>query len=312
MAFENTRWIWHNGENIAFDKALIHSTAYGLHYGLGVFEGIRAYETPTGPAIFRLKEHLDRLYASAKVYGLEIPYTAEQLTAAICDNVAANGFTNCYIRPTAYFDSGSLGIRAVCPVSVTIIAWEWPSDFATKQEKGMRLTVSPWRKFHQTMMPTTAKSTGQYLNSILAVREAEQRGFDEALLLNAEGNVAEGAVENVFIIKDGKVKTNDENASILLGITRQSAIEIARHLGYEVEIGALKLDEVLDTDEIFLTGTAIEITPVREIDGKPIGNGARGPITQKIQQAYFDIVRGRNPQFAQWLTLVQQLASAKA
>src|SRR5262245_37731091 len=311
MAFENTHWIWHNGNNVAFDEALIHTTAYGLHYGLGVFEGIRAYETPSGPAIFRLQEHLDRLYASAKTYNFDIPYTPEQLSAAICDNVTANGFTNCYIRPTAYFDSGSLGIRAVCPVSVTIIAWEWPSDFAAKQERGMRLTVSPWRKFHQTMMPTTAKSTGQYLNSILAVREAEQRGFDEALLLNAEGNVAEGAVENVFIIKNGKVKTNDENSSILLGITRQSAIEIARYLGYEVEIGTLKLDEVLDADEMFLTGTAIEITPVREIDGQPIGNGARGPVTQKIQQAYFDIVRGRNPQFAIWLTPVQQLAKAQ-
>ena len=312
MSFEKTKWIWHNGKNIAFDEALIHTTAYGLHYGLGVFEGIRAYETPSGPAIFRLKEHLDRLYASAKVYGLEIPYSAAQLTAAICDNVEANGFTNCYIRPTAYFDSGSLGIRAVCPVSFTIIAWEWPSDFATKQEKGMRLTVSPWRKFHQTMMPTTAKSTGQYLNSILAVREAEQRGFDEALLLNAEGKVAEGAVENVFIIKDGKVKTNDESSSILLGITRQSAIEIARHLGYEVEIGTLSLDEVRNADEMFLTGTAIEITPVRELDGEPLGNGTRGPITQKIQQAYFDLVRGHNPQFAHWLTPVQQLATATA
>lgn len=308
MSFEQTKWIWHNGKNSAFDEALIHTTAYGLHYGLGVFEGIRAYETPTGPAIFRLKEHLDRLYASAKVYGLEIPYTAEQLSAAICDNVAANSFSNCYIRPTAYFDSGSLGIRPICPVSVTIIAWEWPSDFAAKQEQGLRLTVSPWRKFHQTMLPTTAKATGQYLNSILAVREAEQRGFDEALLLNAEGNVAEGAVENVFIIKDGKVKTNDENSSILLGITRHSAIEIAHHLGYEVEIGALSLDEVRKADEMFLTGTAIEITPVSEIDGQPIGHGARGPITQKIQQAYFDIVRGRDPQFLHWLTPVQQLA----
>jgi branched-chain amino acid aminotransferase len=157
----------------------------------------------------------------------------------------------------------------------------------------MRLTLSPWRKFHQTMMPTTAKATGQYLNSILAVREAAQRGYDEALLLNAEGNVAEGAVENVFIVKDGKLKTNDERSSILLGITRLSAMQIAQHLGIEVEVSSLSLDEVLDADEMFLTGTAIEITPVREIDGKPIGNGARGPITEKIQQAYFDIVRGR-------------------
>lgn len=312
MAFENTKWVWHNGQNIAWHQAMIHSSAYGLHYGTGVFEGIRAYETPNGPAIFRLKEHLDRLYASAKVYKLEIPFTPEELTQAISENITANGFTNCYIRPTAFFDSGSLGIRSICPVSVNILTWEWPSDFAAKQIEGMRLTVSPWRKFHQTMLPTTAKATGQYLNSILAVREAEQRGYDEALLLNAEGNVAEGAVENVFIIKNGVVKTNDENSSILLGITRLSAMQIAQHLGYEVEIGTLKLDEVLNADEMFLTGTAIEITPVREIDGKPIGNGARGPITEKIQQAYFDIVRGRKPEFLSWLTPVPQTASAKA
>lgn len=308
MSFEKTKWVWHNGQNIPFEQATIHSTTFGLHYGTGVFEGIRAYDTENGPAIFRLKEHLDRLYASAQVYDLDIPYTPEQLTQAICDNITANGFTNCYIRPTVFFDAGNLGIRARNPVSVNILTWEWPSDFATKQRDGMRLTLSPWRKFHQTMMPTTAKATGQYLNSILAVREAAQRGYDEALLLNAEGNVAEGAVENVFIIKNGKLKTNDERSSILLGITRLSAIQIAEHLGIEVEVGTLSLDEVLNADEMFLTGTAIEITPVREIDGKPIGNGARGPITEKIQQAYFDIVRGRKPEFLHWLTPVHPKA----
>lgn len=312
MAFEKTKWVWHNGQNLPFEQATIHSTAFGLHYGTGVFEGMRAYDTQNGPAIFRLKEHLDRLYASARVYNLDIPYTPEQLTQAICDNITANGFTNCYIRPTVFFDAGGLGIRARTPVSVNILTWEWPSDFAAKQRDGMRLTLSPWRKFHQSMMPTTAKATGQYLNSILAVREAEQRGYDEALLLNADGNVAEGAVENVFIIQDGKLKTNDERSSILLGITRLSAIQIAQHFGYEVEIGTLTLDEVLGADEMFLTGTAIEITPVREIDGKPIGKGGRGPITEKIQQAYFDSVRGRKPEFMNWLTPVRQTASAKA
>lgn len=312
MAFEKTKWVWHNGQNLPFEQATIHSTAFGLHYGTGVFEGMRAYETAQGPAIFRLKEHLDRLYASAKVYNLDCAYTPEQLTQAICDNITANGFTNCYIRPTVFSDAGGLGIRTRTPVSVNILTWEWPSDFAAKQRDGMRLTVSPWRKFHQSAIPTTAKATGNYLNSILAVREAEARGYDEALLLNADGNVAEGAVENVFIIKDGKLKTNDEQSSILLGITRLSAIQIAQHFGIPVEIGALTLDEVLNADEMFLTGTAIEITPVREIDGKPIGNGARGPLTEKIQQAYFDIVRGRKPEFMHWLTPVRKTASAKA
>lgn len=308
MAFEKTKWVWHNGRNIPFEQATIHSTAFGLHYGTGVFEGIRAYDTENGPAIFRLKEHLNRLYTSAQVYNLDIAYTPEQLTQAICNNITANGFTNCYIRPTVFSDAGGLGIRTRTPVSVNILTWEWPSDFAAKQRDGMRLTLSPWRKFHQSMMPTTAKATGQYLNSILAVREAEQRGYDEALLLNAEGNVAEGAVENVFVIKNGKLKTNDERSSILLGITRLSAMQIAQHFGIEVEIGTLTLDEVLSADEMFLTGTAIEITPVREIDGKPIGSGVRGPLTEKIQQAYFDIVRGRQPEFMHWLTPVQPKA----
>ncbi len=316
MAFEKTKWVWLNGKLVTMDEAKIDATAFGLHYGVGVFEGQRAYETSSqsmsGPALFRNREHLERLAASAKTYQLDYPYSLDELTSAICETITANGFKNCYVRPTVYFDSGSLGIRAVNPVSVSILTWEWNSDFAAQQEKGMRLTVSPWRKFHQSMIPTTAKATGNYLNSILAVREAVARGFDEALLLNAEGNVAEGAVENVFIIKDGKLKTNDENASILLGITRRSAIEIAEHFGIPVEIGVLTLDEVMNADEMFLSGTAIEITPVREIDGKAIGDGKRGPLTEKIQQAYFDIVRGKYPQFMHWLTPVQQALPAAA
>ena len=312
MAFEKTKWVWLNGKLVTMDEAKIDATAFGLHYGVGVFEGQRAYETANGPALFRNREHLERLTASAKIYNLDFPYSLDELTVAICETITANGFKNCYIRPTVYFDSGSLGIRAVNPVSLSILTWEWGSDFAAQQTHGMRLTVSPWRKFHQSMIPTTAKATGNYLNSILAVREAVARGFDEALLLNAEGNVAEGAVENVFIIKDGKLKTNDESASILLGITRRSAIEIAQHFGIPVEVGVLTLDEVMNADEMFLSGTAIEITPVREIDGKAIGNGKRGPLTEKIQQAYFDIVRGKHPEFMHWLTPVQQALQAKA
>ena len=270
MAFEKTKWVWLNGKLTPFDEAKIHATAFGLHYGVGVFEGQRAYDTANGPALFRNHEHLERLAASAKTYNLDFAYTLDELTAAILETIAANELKNCYVRPTVYFDSGNLGIRAVNPVSVSILTWEWGSDFAVQQTHGMRLTVSPWRKFHQTMMPTTAKATGNYLNSILAVREAVARGFDEALLLNAAGNVAEGAVENVFIIKDGKLKTNDERSSILLGITRRSVIEIAQHFGIPVEIGTLTLDEVMNADEMFLTGTAIEVTPVREIDGKAI------------------------------------------
>lgn len=313
MSFEKTKWVWQDGEFLQWNDALIHSSAFGLHYGTGVFEGIRCYNTANGPAVFRLAEHLDRLYASAEVYKLNFPYTPAELTAAICETIRRNQFNNCYIRPTAYFDSGSLGIRAVCPVGFNILTWEWPNDFgAEKLTKGMRVTVSPYRKFHSSMIPTTAKATGNYLNSILAVREAAARGFDEAILLDINGNLAEGAVENIFLIKDGKLLTNDAQSSILMGITRASAMQIARGLGYEVEIRALQLDELLSADEAFLTGTAIEITPIREVDGRQIGNGARGPITEQIQQTFFEIVAGRKPEYKHWLHAVPSTVEARA
>ncbi|MFN0085212.1 MAG: branched-chain amino acid transaminase [Blastocatellia bacterium] len=305
MAFENTHWVWHNGELLRWDEARIHSSAFGLHYGAGVFEGIRCYETADGPAIFRLKEHLDRLYASAEVYNLKIGYSLEELTEAIRETIRRNEFRSCYIRPTAFFDTASLGIRAICPVSLNILTWEWPNDFgAEKAARGMRVTVSPYRKFHSSMMPTTAKATGNYQNSILAVREAAARGFDEAILLDMHGNLAEGAVENIFLVKNGRLITNDADSSILLGITRLTAIEIARDLGIEVEIRGIKLEELLDADEAFLTGTAIEIMPIREVDGRPIGAGARGPITERIQKTFFEAASGRSPAYRHWLTPV--------
>jgi branched-chain amino acid aminotransferase len=312
MSFEKTRWVWQNGEFLRWDEAKIHSSAFGLHYGVGVFEGLRCYETAEGPAVFRLKEHMDRLYASAQVYQLGIPYSQEELNEAICETIRRNDFTNCYIRPTAYFDSGSLGIRAVCPVGVNILTWEWPNDFgAEKLAKGMRVTVSSYKKFHSSMIPTTAKATGNYLNSILAVREAASRGYDEAVLLDMHGNLAEGAVENIFLVKNGRLLTNDQNSSILLGITRDSAMRIARDLGYEVEVRALKLDELLGADEAFLTGTAIEITPIREVDGRAIGAGARGPVTEAIQKTFFDVVTGRRQEYRHWLYPVYKEAGVR-
>jgi branched-chain amino acid aminotransferase len=307
MSLERTKWVWHNGQQLISDEAPLHPSAFGLHYGTGVFEGIRAYDTEEGPAVFRLREHLDRLFASARVYDLEIPYKREQLAEAICENIALNNFKDCYIRPIVYFDSGSLGIRAVCPVSVTILAWEWDEFLsAKKRTAGMRVTISPWTKFHSSMMPTTAKSCGQYLNSILAAREAASRGFDEAILLDMYGNLAEGAVENIFLVRDGRVMTNDEKSSILLGITRASVIEIACNLGYQVDIRALTPDDLLDADEAFFTGTAIEIAPIREVDGRVIGRGTRGPITEEIQKTFFEIVTGRNESYRDWLHLVSE------
>ncbi len=313
MSFEQTKWVWHNGQNIPFDRAKINVSAYGLHYGTGVFEGIRVYPTANGPAIFRLDEHLERLWYSASVYDLEIPYTFDELTEAICDNVRANGFETCYIRPLVFFDGESLGIRAACPVSVTILAWPWMNERdSDKYTKGLRATVSPWTKFHSTMMPTTAKATGQYLNAVLAVREAAQRGYDEAILLDIHGNLAEGAVENLFLVKAGRVITNDEKSSILLGITRASAIALARDLGYEVEVRAMKLDDLMKADEAFFTGTAIEIEPIASVDDQPIGSGVRGPVTKAIQQAYFEIVAGRHAKYQPWLHPVHQFERSES
>jgi branched-chain amino acid aminotransferase len=313
MSFEKTKWVWQNGQYLKWDEAKIHSSAFGFNYGTGVFEGIRCYETEDGPAVFRLKEHLERLYASAKVYDLKIPYTPEELTEAVCETVRRNRFKSCYIRPNVYFDSGSLGIRAICPVGVNILTWEWPNDFGSeKLTRGMRVTISPYRKFHPSMIPTTAKATGNYLNSILAVREAAARGFDEALLLDLHGTLAEGAVENIFLVHNGRLLTNDENSSILLGITRASVIEIARGLGCHVEIRTLTLEDLFTADEVFLTGTAIEIAPVREVDGRTIGNGKTRPLTEKIQRAYFEIVNGRNPQYRHWLHPVRKTVEVSA
>jgi branched-chain amino acid aminotransferase len=302
MSFERTEWIWQNGQQVPWEEANIHPSAYGLHYGMGVFEGVRAYEALEGPAVFRLKEHLDRLYASAGICGIEIPHTQVELTEAISENISLNDFKNCYIRPIVYWDSGGLGIRSVCQASVTIIAWEWPHAMnAEKKARGLRVTISPWKKFHSSMLPTTAKSTGQYINSILAARDATVRGFDEAILLDLNGNLAEGAVENIFLVRSGKLLTNDEKSSILLGITRDSVIEIARDLGYQVEIRALTPEDLFTADEAFLTGTAIEIAPIREVDGRIIGDGRTRPVTEEIQKNFCEIVSGRNPRYHHWL-----------
>ncbi|MBK7598544.1 MAG: branched-chain amino acid transaminase [Acidobacteria bacterium] len=313
MSFEKTKWVWHNGRQLKWDEAQIHVSAYGLHYGTGVFEGIRAYKTTEGPAIFRLQEHLERMYASAKIYNLDIPYTSEEFTEVIKENLILNGLENCYIRPLAFSDSGSLGIRAICPTSVTVIAWEWANALdPEKKAAGLHVTVSPWRKFHSSMLPTTAKSSGQYLNSILAVREAASRGFDEALLLDVNGNLAEGAVENIFLVRDGKLLTNDEKSSILLGITRDSVIQIARNLGVEVEVRALTLDDLFSADEAFLTGTAVEIAPIRMVDEKKIGDGKTRPITGRIQKEFIDIINGRNLNYRHWLTPLHKSAKVGA
>lgn len=303
MTFDESKWVWMNGEIVPWASATTHVSTHALHYGSGVFEGMRCYETDEGPAVFRLDAHLDRLYTSAEVYGLKIPYSREELTEAVCEVIRRNGFSSCYVRPICYYGSGSLGVHPRnCPVETVILAWPWaPYLGAEGVERGVRVTVSPWRKFQSRMMPTTAKACGQYLNSMLAVRDAVARGYAEALLLDADGHVAEGSGENLFIVRDGKLLTNDERHSILMGITRGAVIEIADDLGHIVEVGELHLEDLLSADEAFFTGTAAEVTPVREVDGQPIGSGARGKVTEEIQHVFNAATRGRQPKYKDWL-----------
>jgi branched-chain amino acid aminotransferase len=292
-----------NGRAVPWASATVHVSAHALHYGSGVFEGIRCYETADGPAIFRLEAHLERLYASAQMHGIEIPYTPAELGDAACEIIQRNEFSSCYVRPICYFGSDSLSVHPRnCPVEVVIMAWPWaPYLGAEGLDKGVRVTVSPWLKFSSRMMPTTAKACGQYVNSTLAVRDAFQRGYDEALLLDIDGHIAEGSGENLFIVRDGRLITNDERHSILMGITRDAVIRIARDLGYEVDAAALGLEDLLGADEAFFTGTAAEVTPIREVDGTVIGAGGRGPVTQKIQEVFFAATRGRDVKYKDWL-----------
>jgi branched-chain amino acid aminotransferase len=303
MSFDSTKWVWMNGACVRWDEATVHVSAHALHYGSGVFEGVRCYETEDGPAAFRLDAHLERLYASAAVYQMEIPYERARLEEAVCEVVRLNEFRSCYVRPICFYGSNSLGLNPRgCPVEVVILAWPWAAYLGDEGlVAGVRVTVSPWLKFHSRMMPTTAKACGQYLNSILAVRDAASRGFAEALLLDAEGRVAEGSGENLFVVRDGRLYTNDERHSILLGITRDAVIQIARDLGYGVETCALRLEDLRAADELFFTGTAAEVTPVCEIDGVPVGAGRRGPVTEEIQRVFFDATAGRDPRYRHWL-----------
>jgi len=295
-----------NGEVVPWTGATVHVSAHTLHYGSGVFEGIRCYETENGPAVFRLDEHLDRLYSSAAVYGMEVPYSKDELGAAVCQTIGLNGFSSCYVRPICYHGSASLAVHPRnCPVEVVILVWPWSAYLGEAGlEKGVRVTVASWAKFHSRMLPTTAKGCGGYLNSMLAARQAANLGYDEALLLDEHGNIAEGSGENLFLVREGRLMTNDERSSILLGITRDSVIEIARDLGYEVDVGTLTLEDLLSADEAFFTGTAVEVTPVREVDGNLIGRGTRGPVTSIIQREFFAATSGLNDAYRNWLRLV--------
>jgi branched-chain amino acid aminotransferase len=300
--------IWLDGQLVPWSDARVHVCVHGLHYGTGVFEGLRFYETRRGPAVFRLPEHLQRFERSAAKYGMRLPYGAERLAEATELVVRSSGLPEGYIRPLAFFGYGNLGILPrECPVSVAVIVYPFPMYLGAEGiQHGVRITVSPWRKTHSSMIPCDAKGSGQYLNSLLALADARARGFAEALLLNQEGFVAEGSGENLFLVKDGVLITNDVSASILPGITRDSVLELARDAGVPTRIEPrIRLEDVRGADEAFFTGTAAEVTPIRELDDRPIGAGRPGPITTGLQERYFAAVHGQIPERLDWLTFYE-------
>ena len=310
MGFTPTDFIWFNGKLIPWGEAKVHVLAHALQYGTGVFEGMKSYPTAEGPAIFRLDAHLERLYKSAELYDLAIPYSLATLTDASLEVVRANKLEASYLRPVAFFDAATLSVwTKECPVTVAIAAVP-TGKYLANADAGVRVTVSPIRKFDNSAMPAWAKACGQYINSARAVNDAQRRGFDEALLLNSQGLVAEGSGENLFLVKDGGIVTNDKDASILMGVTRASILEIARDLGIAARISPISVEDLRMADELFFTGTAVEVTAIREIDGHVVSGGKPGPVTRRIQDTFNQAVRGQLPQYRHWLAFVRQEVGA--
>ena len=298
--------IWYNGNIINWDDAKVHVMSHVLHYGSGVFEGIKCYETENGKSIFRLTEHVQRLKQSGNLYSMDIPYSEDELIQGCIDIIKLSETGDSYIRPIAFYGYDTLGVNPKnCPVNVAIATFYWGAYLGDGAlEKGVRTTISPWKKFSINSMPAIAKGSGHYLNSMLAVSDAKKRGFDEAILMNEDGFIAEGSGQNIFIVKNGKIYTNDEKSSILLGITRDSLIQICSNIGIDVIIENLTMDSLLNADEVFFSGTASEVTPVCSVDEHTIGNGFPGQTTLKLQEIYMDIVRGNNDSYNNWLTII--------
>ncbi len=298
--------IWMDGELVEWRDAKIHVLTHTLHYGCGAFEGVRAYNTVNGPAIFRLQEHTDRLFNSAKILRMNIPFTKEQVNEAQRTVVRANNLDSGYLRPLIWIGSQKLGVSPRGnQIHLMVAAWSWGAYLGEEgMKRGIRVKTSSYSRHHVNITMTQAKAVSNYSNSILANMEALDDGYDEALLLDTSGFVSEGAGENVFVVKDGKIYTPDLSAGALNGITRNTVMHICADLGIEVIQKRITRDEVYIADEAFFTGTAAEVTPIRELDRVQIGIGSRGPITEKVQAAFFDIVNGRNPKYAHWLTQV--------
>ena len=299
--------IWFDGKMVPWREANVHVLTHTLHYGMGVFEGVRAYETDKGPAIFRLKEHTDRLFNSAKIMNMEIPFSKEEITQAQLAAVRDNKLDSAYLRPMCFYGSEGMGLRADnLKTHMIVAAWEWDSYLGEdNMTNGIRIKTSSFTRHHVNISMCKAKANGHYINSMLALQEALTDGYDEALLLDVEGFVAEGSAENIFIISNGVIYTPDLT-SALNGITRNTIISLANDLDYDVVEKRITRDEVYIADEAFFSGTAAEVTPIRELDNRPIGSGTRGPITEKLQSLYFDIVQGKVDKYEGWLTYVNK------
>lgn len=311
MGFAKTEKIWFNGRLVDWDDAKVHVLAHGLHYGTGVFEGMRCYATAEGPAVFRLDAHLDRFFQSAELYELGIPYSQAALAEATLELIRANRLESAYLRPIAFFDAATLSVwTKECPVTVAIAGFP-TGAYLADAAKGVRVTVSSIRKFDNSAIPAWGKACGQYINSVRAVQEAQRKGFDEALLLNSRGEVSEGSGENLFLVRDGAIITNDKDASILMGVTRASILEIATDLGIPTRVSTISVEDVYHADELFFSGTAVEVTAIREVDGHVISEGKPGPVTRRIQETFNAIVRGEKPEYRRWLTYAKTVVASR-
>ncbi|WP_137887108.1 branched-chain amino acid transaminase [Pseudomonas sp. 2FE] len=298
--------IWYDGELVQWRDATTHVLTHTLHYGMGVFEGVRAYNTPQGTAIFRLQAHTDRLFDSAHIMGMKIPFSKEEVNEATRAAVRENNLESAYIRPMVFYGSEAMGLRATgLKVHLIVAAWNWGAYMGDEAlQVGIKVRTSSFTRHHVNISMTRAKANGNYINSMLALQEAISGGADEAMLLDTEGYVAEGSGENIFLVKNGVVYT-PEVTSCLNGITRNTVLQLADELGIKVVEKRITRDEVYIADEAFFTGTAAEVTPIREVDGRQIGIGRRGPVTEKLQKAYFDLVTGKTSAHAEWRTLVK-------
>jgi branched-chain amino acid aminotransferase len=298
--------IWMDGELVPWHEAKVHVLSHALHYGSGVFEGIRAYETVRGAAVWHLDEHLKRLHRSAKLYHMDIPFALDALVRATKDVIRANELSACYIRPIVIRGYGEMGVNPLlAPVNVSIAVWPWGAYLGEEAlEQGVRIKISSWRRNGQNSLPAAAKATGQYINSVLAKVESVKAGYDEAIMLNEAGFITDGSGENVFAVRDGMLFTPPTQAGCLDGITRHTVITLARDLGYDLREENLTRTDLYNADEVFFTGTAAELTPIREVDDRTVGEGRRGPVTKSLQDAFFAATKGDDPRYAGWLTYV--------